>query len=56
MSREMITEDELIAQLHEQGVENISEVKKACLEGDGKISVIKFKKGEIQTKPGRGAV
>ncbi|HEX5709667.1 MAG TPA: YetF domain-containing protein [Pyrinomonadaceae bacterium] len=41
MRREMITEDELMSQLREQGVERVAEVKRASLEGDGRVSVIK---------------
>ena len=41
MRQEMITDDELMGQLREQGVESIAEVKKCYLEGDGHISVIK---------------
>lgn len=41
LRKEMITEDELMGQLREQGVEHVDEVKKAFLEGDGHISVIK---------------
>ena len=40
LRREMITEEELIEQLREQGVETIGEVKKSHIEGDGHISVI----------------
>ena len=40
MRQEMITEDELMGKLREQGIERIEEVKKAYLEGDGRISVI----------------
>jgi len=40
MRQEMITEDELIGHLRENGIERIEEVKKAYLEGDGRISVI----------------
>ena len=40
MRQELITEDELIGKLREQGVEDISEVKKAYMEGDGHFSVI----------------
>ena len=40
MRREMITEEELKAQLREQGVERVEDVKKCYLEGDGHISVI----------------
>ena len=42
MDREMITEDELMSQLRQQGAEDISEVKSCCLESNGKFSVIKF--------------
>ena len=41
MRQEMITEEELLAQLREQEVERVEEVKKCYLEGDGHISVIK---------------
>lgn len=41
MRRELISEDELLAQLRENGVESISKVKNCWLEGDGKLSVIK---------------
>ena len=38
---EMVTMDELWAHLREAGVESLEEVKSACLESDGKLSVIK---------------
>lgn len=38
---EMLTEDELMSQLREQGVEHVSGVKRARLDGDGRLSVIK---------------
>jgi uncharacterized membrane protein YcaP (DUF421 family) len=41
MRQEMITEDELMGQLREQGVEGVEEVKKCYLEGDGHVSVIR---------------
>ena len=40
MQKEMITKEELMSQLREQGVEELSDVKCAYLEGDGRISVI----------------
>lgn len=40
MRKEFITEDELMAQLREGGVEEISNVKSAMLEGDGNISIV----------------
>jgi uncharacterized membrane protein YcaP (DUF421 family) len=36
----MITEEELIEQLREHGVETVEEVKESYIEGDGHISVI----------------
>ncbi len=41
MRREFITEEELFARLREQGVEDIAQVKVACLEPDGNFSVIR---------------
>lgn len=46
MRKEMISMDELMSQLREQGVEHISEVKRCYLEGDGHISVIKKDSGD----------
>lgn len=40
LRREFITEEELKTQLREQGVEEISQVSCAYIEGDGRISVI----------------
>jgi uncharacterized membrane protein YcaP (DUF421 family) len=40
MRQEMITEEELMGQLREHGIERIEEVKKSYMEGDGRISVI----------------
>lgn len=40
MRRELITKDELMSQLREQGVSDLSEVKAAQMEGDGRVSVI----------------
>jgi uncharacterized membrane protein YcaP (DUF421 family) len=40
-----ITNEELLSLLREQGVEGVAEVKRAYLEGDGPVSVIKKKQG-----------
>jgi uncharacterized membrane protein YcaP (DUF421 family) len=40
LRRELITEEELMSQLREQGVEDIAQVKRAQMEGDGRISVV----------------
>jgi uncharacterized membrane protein YcaP (DUF421 family) len=39
---EMITIDDLMGQLREQGVEHLSQVKRCFVESDGKLSVIRF--------------
>jgi uncharacterized membrane protein YcaP (DUF421 family) len=41
MERELITEEDLMTQVRKQGVDDILQVEKAYLEGDGHISVIK---------------
>ena len=41
MRSEMISKDELLSKLRQEGVEHVTEVRAACLEADGKISVIK---------------
>ena len=39
---EMLSMDELLSQLREQGIEDIKGVKNARLEGDGRLSIIKM--------------
>jgi uncharacterized membrane protein YcaP (DUF421 family) len=41
LNRERFTEDELMTQLREHGLQNASQVESAYIEGDGKVSVIK---------------
>ncbi|MGE5655543.1 MAG: DUF421 domain-containing protein [Actinomycetota bacterium] len=53
MRRELITENELMSQLREQGVEELSAVKIAYMEGDGYISIIKHQENEQQRKERR---
>jgi uncharacterized membrane protein YcaP (DUF421 family) len=38
---ELITRDDLLEQLREQGIDDIRKVKQCCLESDGKLSVIR---------------
>ena len=40
LDQEMITEEDLNAHLREQGLDDISKVRKACLESNGHISVL----------------
>lgn len=42
MKAELVTMEELMAQLREKGIENCAQVKKACMEADGMISVVKM--------------
>jgi uncharacterized membrane protein YcaP (DUF421 family) len=41
LRKEMISQDELMAALREQGIEKLDQVKLATMESDGEISVIK---------------
>lgn len=50
MRTQMLTDEELMSQLRQQGVENLAEVKKAYIEGDGHISVITDKNGSARQK------
>ena len=51
LRREYITLEELHEKLREQGVEKMSDVKDAYLEGDGQISVIRTDSDEPQHAP-----
>ena len=50
MRHEMVTEEELMAVLHKEGIDDPSMVQSACLEADGEISLIK------SAKPGSASV
>ena len=49
MRTELITKDELMTHLREEGIGDIAEVEQACIEPDGMISVIK--KGKAARQP-----
>jgi len=49
MRRELITVDELMSHMREQGVKDLGEVQSAHIEGDGRISVIT--RDERETRP-----
>ena len=36
-----MTKDDLLEQLREQGIDDIHLVKRCCLEGDGRLSVVR---------------
>ena len=42
MRRELITEEELMGNLREQGIDDVTKVKKAFMESDGHISVVEY--------------
>ena len=42
MKLELIKEDELLMELREQGLDDVSKVKEAYIESDGRISVIQY--------------
>jgi uncharacterized membrane protein YcaP (DUF421 family) len=48
---EMITKEDLLAQLREQGVEEVASVKKCFLESDGKLSVIRSEREPSPRRP-----
>lgn len=45
LREEFMSEDELMAKLREQGVEHVEEVKRATMESDGAVSVIRYDGG-----------
>lgn len=49
MRQEYITEEELKSQLRQQGIAELGEVREACLEANGELSVIKFDSRESST-------
>ena len=51
LRRELITHEELLAKLREKGVEHLEQVKLACMESDGEISVLQEDSG---SGPGAG--
>lgn len=51
MQREMITVEELMSQVRQHGLQDIADIKLACIEGDGKISIIKHSSDEREIPP-----
>ena len=48
----MITEEELMSQIREQGLEDVGQVKEAYMESDGQISIVEQPQRK-QTKANR---
>ncbi len=55
LHREMISEAELMSQLRQHGIEDVAQVQKAYIEGDGRISVI-LRDGQGEESPERPAI
>ena len=55
LRKEMLTMEDLLEQLREQGVENVGEVKQSCIESDGHLSVIRYQPDEESHQPDRKA-
>ncbi len=43
---EMLTLEDLMEQLREQGIERVAQVKRCCLESDGRLSVLRYTEEE----------
>jgi uncharacterized membrane protein YcaP (DUF421 family) len=41
MRRELLSEEEVMSRLRQQGIDRLSDVRRACIEPDGHISVVK---------------
>jgi uncharacterized membrane protein YcaP (DUF421 family) len=48
LRQEMLTVDDLLGQLREQGVQDVKEVKRSFIESEGHLSVIKYQPDEPQ--------
>lgn len=42
MRREYLTEEELMGHLRQEGITSLADVRTACIESDGRISVVRF--------------
>lgn len=51
LRKEMMTSDDLMSKLREHGVDEVSKVKKAYIEGDGTVTVIRFHDAAVQPPP-----
>jgi uncharacterized membrane protein YcaP (DUF421 family) len=56
LRKELITPEELMSQVREQGLESLSEVREAYIEGDGQISFIKREGGEVRNQKRKAVV
>lgn len=52
LRREFLSVDDLMSELRKQGVDDLQEVRRAYMEGDGHISVLRLKQGQEAGPPG----
>lgn len=50
MRKEMLTKDDVMEQLREQGIDDLALVKQCCLESDGHFSVVRFEDDDRQVR------
>jgi len=50
MRQEFITEEELMSQVRQQGIAELEQIKEACLEANGELSVIKSDEQESSAR------
>lgn len=55
LRRELITREELMTQLRLQGIEDLADVRRAAMEGNGEVSVLK-REGEPEPHKPKGVV
>lgn len=51
MRHELVSKEDLFSQLRQHGIDDIKRVKRACMEGDGKISIIEVDNSGKQNEP-----
>ena len=55
MRQELITEQELMSQLRQNGIESLDQVERAYMEGDGQISFVKREQGSETAGKGKSS-
>lgn len=53
LRQELITPEEMMSHLRQLGIAKLTEVKRAYMESDGQISVIKYKNDDAPARPSR---
>jgi uncharacterized membrane protein YcaP (DUF421 family) len=56
LDRERVPADEILSEVHKSGIEDLSDVKWAILEPDGRIGIVSFEPGEARGTEERSAI